>query len=82
MPFKKCEEPDCDTEVFYKTEEDLEKTFRKLKTHTGEYFRNVCRKCEAKKQRERRENKKRITGYDVNDFPGGAALLSGGPDDY
>ena len=80
MPLKRCETRDCDTEVRYDSEEELKVHFRKVGTHSGAYFRNVCRKCEAEQQRKRRENKKRVTGLDVDDYPGGLSLLGGGFD--
>lgn len=48
----------------YNNDDELERIFRKVKTHTGTYFRNVCRECEAHKKRDDRAKKgSRLTEY-------------------
>lgn len=79
MPIKQCITPGCQTIVEYECEDELLGKFRKLKTHTGEYFRNVCKVCERDQQRARRKGSIRLKSYEESDYPGGAiSLLTGG----
>jgi len=78
---KKCDDSygyGCSTTV-NGTDEEIEKVFRKVKTHTGDYFRGVCRSCEAVKQSKYRVEKKvkgkkygnPLTSYTVGSGMGG-----------
>ena len=48
----------CTTEANLTNLIDLSSKFRLVKTKTGDYYRNVCRKCEAMKQKVHRKNVK------------------------
>lgn len=75
MPEKQCTR--CLTKVEYETEEDLLPVFRKVPTRTGEYFRGICRKCEAEAQKERRQSKIRKTrNYVESDYPGALSIMT------
>lgn len=53
----------CDNEIVSDNESDILKEFRLVKTHTGNYYRNVCRSCENKRARELRKANYKTYNY-------------------
>lgn len=49
---------------------ELSNVFRLVKTHTGHYYRNVCKQCEAKQRKKQRKNRKykKTNHYDWWDY--------------
>ena len=66
----------CNTRIEHEQFDDFVNEFRLVKTHSGEYFRNICRECENKKARELRAKnyrtynyrKKKRNTYDEQDY--------------
>jgi hypothetical protein len=56
MAIKKCNDQyhyGCTNQYEYTNDDQLSKWFYKKKTHTGEYYLNVCIQCSQKNRRER-----------------------------
>jgi len=71
MPTKICNDAynyGCSNFANYATDEELCRVFRLVKTHTGNYFRNTCKECEARNMRERRKGVDRRRMYDYWDY--------------